>query len=185
MGIAHDATSKVGRALGKMRAGSEKLMPCKLGVEGAPPLEVKSDDFVPGAMLPRKSTIDGAGTPPEIEWSKPPPGTKSIAIVLEDADAPLPEPFVHWLVYGIPPEQTTLLPGTLGGARQGENSKMKRGFTPAAPPPGHGVHDYHFQVFALDTEITLDDGAGRSALLGAMRDHVIAWGDLVGRYERQ
>ena len=58
-------------------------------------------------------------------------------------------------------------------------------FTPAAPPAGHGVHHYHFQVFALDTEIELQDGAGRHTLLEAMRGHVVTWGELVGTYERR
>jgi Raf kinase inhibitor-like YbhB/YbcL family protein len=105
-------------------------------------------------------------------------------VVVEDPDAPLPEPFVHWIVYGLPANVSSLDASTMAHACEGKNSTMMTGFTPAAPPPGHGLHRYHFQVFALDAHLVLEAGPGRSKLFDAMRGHVLAWGEVVGTYER-
>ena len=183
MGII-DRVGKVAVGLGKavgLRAGDENLASHKLGL-GAPSLEVTSTDFTSGTTLPRAATCEGEGRPPAIAWSEVPPRTRSVVLVVEDPDAPVPEPFVHWLVYGIP-STTTSLDGASTG-REGKNSKLEPGFTPAEPPHGHGLHHYHFRVFALDDEVVLEPAAGRSALFDAMKNHVLAWGDLVGTYER-
>lgn len=90
---------------------------------------------------------------------------------------------MHWLAYDLDPGVSSIArTGVVG--REGKNSMMKVGFTPAAPPPGHGVHRYHFQIFALDKALGLEPGAGRSALLEAIHGHVVAWGELIGTYER-
>jgi len=96
----------------------------------------------------------------------------------------LPQPFVHWLVYGLRGEDATLDATRLASAREGRNSTGRKGYVGAAPPPGHGTHHYHFQVFALDIDLALDAGARRSAVLDVMNGHVVAWGELVGSYER-
>jgi Raf kinase inhibitor-like YbhB/YbcL family protein len=104
----------------------------------------------------------------------------------EDPDAPFPEPFVHWIVYGIPPTVHALDGARATQWKEGRNSKLQTGFTGAAPPSGHGVHHYHFQVLALDKPLDQEEpGLGRGALLSAMRGHVLAFGDLVGTYERR
>jgi phosphatidylethanolamine-binding protein (PEBP) family uncharacterized protein len=70
------------------------------------------------------------------------------------------------------------------GASEGRNSTLRDGWTGPNPPPGHGVHHYHFELFALDSPLDVDEDAGRDALVRAMRGHVLASGDLVGTYER-
>jgi phosphatidylethanolamine-binding protein (PEBP) family uncharacterized protein len=90
---------------------------------------------------------------------------------------------VHWIVYGIRASARLLDARTSAARQHGKNSKFGTDFLPIAPPPGHGVHHYHFQVFALDTETEID-GLGRGALVDHMEGHVLAWGELVGTYER-
>jgi Raf kinase inhibitor-like YbhB/YbcL family protein len=185
MGIAHDAVKAVGRALGGVHAGAEKLASRKV-TTSPPTIVVTSDAFTAGSPLPRTATADGEGVPPPLQWSNVPSDAASIVILCEDPDAPFPEPFVHWSVYGVPGPVTTALTTHVDPSwKEGQNSKLARGFTGAAPPPGHGVHRYHFQVFALDRTIELDAGAGRGALLEQMRGHVLAWGELVGTHERR
>lgn len=185
MGLAQNVVRRIGRVLRPMRAGTDKLAASKLGSDENATMDVTSEAFHVGQELPRASTADGEGAPPPIAWTGVPAGARSIAIVCEDPDAPLPEPFVHWLVWGIPAKDGALDATAMATAREGTNGKGTRGFTGAAPPPGHGTHHYHFQVFALDRDLELEDGLGRSALVDAMRGHVIAWGDLVGTYGRR
>lgn len=185
MGIAHSAAVTFGKALGSVHAGAHKLASRKLELGNLTSIVVTSDAFANGNPLPLASTADGEGTPPHLDWLGVPSNARSVAVVVEDPDAPFPRPFVHWLVYDLDPSVSTIdirhgIPG-----REGKNSMMKVGFTPAAPPPGHGLHRYYFQIFALDTVLGLEEGAGRSALLAAMRGHVVAWGLLVGTYERR
>jgi len=184
MGIAHDAMKIVGQALRKVRSSNDKLVSQKLVRPGLRRLTVTSPNFTDGGSLPLVSTVDGAGYPPRIEWDDLPPGTRSLVLVCEDPDAPLPEPFVHWLVYGIPSSARALDSKVKHEIREGENSKLGTGFTPAAPPRGHGIHHYHFEVFALDSGSDFPQGIGRDALIENMRDHILGWGDIVGTYER-
>ncbi len=110
-------------------------------------------------------------------------------LIVEDPDAPTPMPFVHWIVYGLPADTADIRGGieertSLLGGKQGETTMRHQYYDGPAPPRGHGLHHYHFQVFALDTELDLPPGVGRHRLLEAMEGHVIAAGDLVGTYER-
>jgi Raf kinase inhibitor-like YbhB/YbcL family protein len=144
---------------------------------------VRSDTFEDGETLPTRSTIDGDGSPPIICWDSPQLEARSFALICEDPDSPQPTPFVHWLVYAIP-GHTRSLDSNLVAFREGKNSRGQEGYAPAAPPVGHGVHHYHFQLFALDTDLALAADADRDELLSAIRGHVCAWGELVGTYER-
>jgi Raf kinase inhibitor-like YbhB/YbcL family protein len=184
MGLAHKAATAVGHALSNVRAGTDKLASRKLVPELLPTLSLHSVVFPPGKPLPISCTVEGAGEPPPLSWDTVPEGTVSLALICEDPDAPFPEPFVHWLVYAIPATARALTPPFPAGAREGQNSMLKGGFTPAAPPPGHGLHHYHFQLFALDTVSTFEPDVGRGMLLDNMRDHVLAWGELIGTYQR-
>jgi Raf kinase inhibitor-like YbhB/YbcL family protein len=130
---------------------------------------------------------------PALAWSGVPAQAQEVVVLMEDPDAPMPQAFVHWSIYGIPPSVNSLPEGigaggtagrTLpGGVFQGRNSTGRTGFFGPKPPPGHGVHHYHFQVFALDEPLGLGPDAERDALVEAMRGHVLAQGDLVGTYE--
>ena len=106
----------------------------------------------------------------------------------EDPDAPLPKPFVHWIAFNIGPDVTGLAEGITRDDNaillQGKNSGLRTGWTGMAPPKGDTQHHYHFQVFALDQKLELQGGAGRSALINAMANHVLARGELVGTFRR-
>src|SRR5580765_7238780 len=101
MSFTQEVTRKVGHAMGRIRAGVEKIASRKLVTEQIKMLVVTSQDFTGGSSLPRSATKDGEGIPPIIAWSGTPAGTLSFVLICEDADAPLPEPFAHWLVYDI------------------------------------------------------------------------------------
>jgi hypothetical protein len=183
MGLARQVGKNIGKAMASIRAGDDKLASRKLGDGTARTLEVTSSAFTDGGMLPRAYTADGAGAAPPIAWSNVPRGTHSIVVVVEDSDAPLAKPFVHWLVYDLPPRETSL-DGPPAHGHEGKNSLLEIGYTPASPPIGHGLHHYHFQVFALDTVLQFATGMGRQALVDAIHDRVLAWGEIVATYER-
>ena len=184
MKIGEEVAKAAGEALATVRAGAEKLVGRKLAGD-APRLTLTSTWFEDGAPLPRRSSSEGDGVPPPLEWSEPPPETREFVLIVEDPDAPKPEPFVHWLVYDINPGTRALDAEGAKHAREGQNSLLRDGFTPAAPPRGHGVHHYHFQLFALDEPLALDKGEGKSRLVSHMEGHVIGFGELVGTYERR
>ena len=154
---------------------------------------VSSPAFADGETLPSRFTNDGEGLSPPLAFTEVPDGTVSLALVIEDADSPTPAPLCHALVWNIGPEARELAASALNanaqlterhGARVGKNSFMSLGWLPPDPPTGHGPHRYVFQVYALKIRPSLDEGAGRNALLDAMRSHVLAKGYLVGIYER-
>ena len=189
MGVVHKVTSAIGRAARSLHAGDEKLAENDLRLESSHRLTLHSDTFQAGAPLPQDVSLDGGNASPEISWSGVPVETRELVLLCEDPDAPMPRPFVHWLVYGITPGLHTLQAGlttepTTAGVKQGRNSLRRVGFVGAAPPPGHGVHHYHFQLFALDQALHVDDLPSRDAVIEAMAGHVIASGDLVGTFER-
>lgn len=182
MGILQRLGRKAGTATRNMRAGDAELAWHRVAHDLSRSLEVTSPAFTDGGQLPRTATVEGGGLPVPIQWSSAPEGAQGLALVCEDPDAPLPEPFVHWLVAAIPPDAHAV--GSGSSFVEGKNSTRQVGFTPAAPPHGHGVHHYHFQVFALDVRLDLEPGFDRSELLDAMDGHVLTWGDLVGTYQR-
>lgn len=168
-----------------VRAGAGKLAWHHLAEGMAPTIEVRSIAFEPDAALPVSCTADGVGAPPPLRWDNVPPFAQSLVLCCEDPDAPALEPFLHWLVYGIPADVTGIDAQSQHDWRIAKNSRGDASFTPAAPPSGHGLHHYHFQVFALDTTITLEPGADRGDLFEVMTGHVLAWGELVGTYQRE
>lgn len=163
--------------------GDLALASRRLSVEGLPPIELTSQDFRDGELLPTRATSDGDGTPPPLAWAPGAASPAAYVLICEDPDAPRATPFVHWLVYGIGPD-TRSLDANLGDFREGVNDHGEQGFAPASPPPGHGRHRYCFQLFGLDQELTLPPRISYDKLLAAMKGHVVAWGQLVGFYER-
>jgi Raf kinase inhibitor-like YbhB/YbcL family protein len=158
------------------RAGDQRLAVRKLGLAPTGRPALYSDSFADGSAIPREHTAEGQGLPP-------PPGTRSLALVVEDPDAPTPNPFVHWIVTNIPPLAGTLAQALSRGAKQGRNSMLRTGWTPCAPPKGDETHRYFFQLFALTRELR-SGISGRAALLSAIAGRVIASGSLVGTYRR-
>ncbi|HEY0468232.1 MAG TPA: YbhB/YbcL family Raf kinase inhibitor-like protein [Polyangiaceae bacterium] len=184
MDIVHEVSVAAGHAMQGIHAGDQKLAVNKLTPGLQPEIAVHSVAFDPGTALPISCTVDGVGAPPAIAFEGIPEAAESVVVICEDPDAPRDEPFLHWLVYGIPPDAASVDAQTQHDYRVGENGKSEVGYTPAAPPPGHGLHHYHFQVFALDVPLDLTAGAEREAVLKAMTGHVLAWGEIVGTYER-
>jgi Raf kinase inhibitor-like YbhB/YbcL family protein len=163
--------------------GDLALAARRLSVLEVPRIELYSQDFRDGELLPTRATSDGDGSPPPLSWDASQPQPASYALICEDPDAPRATPFVHWLVYGIPGEARSL-DSNLGEFREGLNDHGELGFAPASPPRGHGRHRYYFQLFGLDQELSLPAGLGYDRLLLALKGHVIARGELVGLYER-
>jgi Raf kinase inhibitor-like YbhB/YbcL family protein len=188
MGLAQHISATFGKVIEPIRAGVDKLASHLLVPDASlraaiRTLEVTCTAFHDGADLPRAFTADGGNLPPPIAWSHIPEHARSLALIVEDPDAPSLRPFVHWVAYNVPAAVRSITAAP-AAARRGRNSKLEAGYTGAAPPPGHGTHRYHFQLFALDTLLDLPDGAGRSALVQAMRGHVLAWGELSATYRR-
>ena len=143
-------------------------------------LEVTSTSFTDQNPIPAEHTCDGDDQPPPLSWSKVPVNTKSIAILVDDPDAPNGT-FTHWLVTGLP-ATTTSLSGTLPpGAVAAANDKGTPGY--AGPCPPTGSHRYQFQVFALDT--TLPAVLTKADFSKKIKGHVLATGQLVGMYRRR
>jgi len=183
----------LGKALGDVRAGTEKLAIVRMGLAaGMPTLHVTSPAFADGGRLPERFTADGEGVSPPLLWTEVPEGTAHLALLVEDADAPAPQPLVHAVVWAIPADAGGLSEGAIvrdagspGERDVGRNSYFQEGWLPPDPPTGHGAHRYTFQLFALDAGAgEPGETPGRSAIVEAMAGHVLAAGVLVGLYSR-
>ncbi len=149
-------------------------------------LTVTSEAFEAEGAIPARYTGEGEDVPPPLAWSSAPAATKSFALICDDPDAPREEPWVHWVLYAIPAGTNALPEGGGGIGVEGANSWPDRtGYNGPLPPRGHGVHHYHFKVYALDAAPDPGPGASKQALLDAMEGHVLATGELVGTYERK
>jgi len=149
-----------------------------------------SSQSIRGTIPPAQSEY-ADGVSPEISWNRV-EGAESYALILEDPDAKSIKPFVHWVVYNIPADLTSLPEGLQEQARltepegllQGQTSRGTVGYFGPRPPVGDPPHHYHFQVFALDRELPVPPGAARDEVLNAMQGHVLAAGELVGTYQQ-
>ena len=154
-------------------------------------LRITSSAFPSGQRIPTDHTGDGADRSPPLSWSGVPNGTEELALICDDPDAPTPEPWVHWIVYGIPTDCRELPEGvppkTNKSLKQGRNSwpsGQTIGYRGPAPPRGHGTHHYHFRLYALDQRLNAAPGLDKRSLLALMESHVLATGELIGTYER-
>ena len=177
----------LGKALGSARTGHGRLTIARLGGEellGRGGFALRSAAFEHGEQLdPSFTAEEEDAVAPPLEWSAPPPGTQELVLVVEDPDAPPPQPFCHWLVWGLAPQRGKLLEGE-APPRVGKNSFGNSEWLLPDPPAGHGAHDYVFQLFAVDLPLVLMPGATREDLVAAMEGHVIAATALVGTYAR-
>lgn len=150
-------------------------------------LRVSSPEFGANGSIPTEFTSDGADISPPLAWSSPPPGTRSIALIVDDPDAPNPaapqRTWIHWVVTGIPPSVTSLPAGgpLPGGAAQGTNDWGRRRW--GGPNPPVGRHRYFFKLYALDIPLA-EPGITKQELLSAMKGHVLAEGELIGTYAK-
>ncbi len=149
---------------------------------------MKSPAFEEGGMIPSRYTCDGNDISPRLAWEGIPDGTKSIALICDDPDAPMGT-WVHWVIFNIHPEAIELPEGVPtqkkleNGSIQGTNDFRKIGY--GGPCPPGGPHRYYFKLYALDTIIELDAGATKKQLLAAMEGHILAQGQLMGKYTRK
>lgn len=182
----------LGALLRNVRAGASKLTIVDPALGSFDSLDLASLAFADGQRLPDRFTADGTGVSPPLHWRGVPAGATSLALIVEDADAPSPQPLVHAILWDIAAADGQLAEGDIrpdgdGDATHGDvgrNSYLREGWLPPDPPTGHGSHDYVFQLFALNSTAALDINPGRSDLLDAIRGHVIAAGMLVGTYSR-
>jgi Raf kinase inhibitor-like YbhB/YbcL family protein len=154
-------------------------------------LTIRSPAFSPMAAIPRKYTCDGDNVAPPLQWSGAPEGTQSLALIVEDPDAPDPAApqrvFVHWVLYDLPRTSSGLPEGTTAdtlpaGPREGKNDWDRRGYGGPCPPKGR--HRYFFRVYALDRLLGDLRTPSKADVEAAMADHMLATAELVGTYER-
>jgi Raf kinase inhibitor-like YbhB/YbcL family protein len=147
-----------------------------------PDPELTSTAFADGATIPRKYSCDGMSLSPPLAWSFLPEGTRSVALIVHDPDAPSGD-FTHWVAWNIDPEPGGLDEGASAPA-EGANGRGEPGYRGPCPPPGHGPHRYFHDLYALDAEPDLEPGASREQLEEAMDGHVLGKAQLVGTFER-
>ncbi len=153
--------------------------------------ELRSSAFANGGPIPVKYTCDGEDVSPPLEWEGLPPGTFSLALIVDDPDA-VPAAgriWNHWVLYNIPARAVSLAEGIpdeinlAGGAHNGKGSS-RVGYEGPCPPPGR-IHTYRFRMYAVDTITDLPGGATKAQLLEAISGHVLAVGELTGTYARR
>jgi hypothetical protein len=150
-------------------------------------IKVMSSAFEEGGMIPRKYACDGADVSPPLAWTGIPEGAKTIALISDDPDAPVGT-WVHWVLYDLPanikelPEAVSPEKELRTGAKQGRNDFRRIGY--GGPCPPGGTHRYYFKLYALDTVLNLPAGATKAELLKAMEGHILAQGQLMGKYKR-
>ncbi|WP_428377683.1 YbhB/YbcL family Raf kinase inhibitor-like protein [Lichenicoccus sp.] len=182
----------VGRALKSVRPGTQALVTQDASFADVPDvIAVTSTAFPPDGPIPSRYTEDGEKLSPPLEWIGVPPEAQALVLLVEDADSPTFRPLVHAILGDLPPYDGGLAEGDLpasgsGSERfgMGRNSFLSHGWLPPDPPRGHGPHRYAFQMFALDEVPSFNKAPGRSALVAALRGHVIARGLLIGTYSR-
>ncbi len=151
-------------------------------------IQVTSSAFEPGGAIPKKFTCDGPDVSPALNWTDPPAGTQSFALIADDPDAPVGT-WVHWVLYDLPSVTRSLAENVPkqeqlpNGARQGRNDFGRIGYGGPCPPPGK-PHRYFFKLYALDAKMNLKAGATKAEIEKAMRGHILAQGELMGRYGR-
>jgi Raf kinase inhibitor-like YbhB/YbcL family protein len=156
-------------------------------------MKLSSSAFPPNADIPTPYTCEGSDQSPPLAWSGVPAGTKSLALIVDDPDAPDPAApkmtWVHWVLYNIPPATTGLDAGQSrlsdlpAGTREGLNDWQRKGYGGPCPPIGR--HRYVHKLYALDTVLPVLQPATKAALEKAMHGHILAQGELVGYYRKK
>lgn len=146
-------------------------------------LTVDSPAFGFGQPIPKRHAYDGDNVSPELRWSGVPDGTREIAVICHDPDAPLPDGFTHWVVYNIPADTTSIPEGASTRFTEGVTDFGSTGYGGPAPPPGHNTHHYYFWVYCLDQPLKAEAGLSRRDLLDRMSGHIIEQNRTIGTYE--
>ncbi len=143
-------------------------------------LHISSPEFEPNGFIPPRFTCDGLNVNPPLDIDDVPPAAKSLALIVDDPDAPI-RAWVHWLAWNIPVDYQIKEAASLN--EQGVNDFRLNKY--GGPCPPYGAHRYYFKVYALDTQLTLKTDAGRNELEKARQGHVVGYGELMGRYKRR
>ena len=152
-----------------------------------PALILESPVFTQGGTIPDNYTCRGTNISPPLTWNNVPYVTKSLALLMDDPDAPKGT-FTHWVAYNIAPgiksfSDNVSAMGNDTVMIQGQNSSGGTGYTGPCPPQGNGLHRYFFKLFALDINSALPANASRADLEKVMEGHILSQAELVGRYE--
>jgi Raf kinase inhibitor-like YbhB/YbcL family protein len=147
-------------------------------------MKLTSSSFDAGQAIPRGFTGEGEDVSPALAFD-PPAGARELVLECDDPDAPRDRPWVHWLVAAIPGDATSLKKGATGALVFGRNDFGNDGWGGPMPPPGHGVHHYHFRLHALDAPSGVGKGFTQDELRHAIAGKVLATAELVGTYERR
>jgi Raf kinase inhibitor-like YbhB/YbcL family protein len=182
----------IGRALVNQRAGLDQIVFHRLAARRpVARIELSSWVFENGGQLPITYTADGAGVSPPLTWRGAPAEAESLALIVEDADAPTPHPLVHAIVVNLHGSDGFLAEGALDspdhlgyGLEEGRNSFFRQSWLPPDPPPGHGPHRYAFQLFALREGLPFSTVPGRQEFMEAVFERADAAGCVIGIYER-
>jgi Raf kinase inhibitor-like YbhB/YbcL family protein len=145
-------------------------------------MKITSPAFQAGGNIPSKFACDGANTSPPLKIENIAAEAKSLVLIVDDPDAPVGL-FTHWLAWNIDPKTTEIAEGSAPHGVSGKNDFGKSGY--GGPCPPSGTHRYFFKIFALDRQLDLPAGARRRELDAAMKGHIIAQGELMGRYSKQ
>jgi hypothetical protein len=163
------------------------LFQCKMDKK-TDSLLVSSKVFDNAGHIPSKYTCDTENVSPPLSWTKGPDNTKTYVLICDDPDAPS-KTWVHWVLFNIPssvnelPENIPAEKSILSGALQGTNDFKTTGYSGPCPPSG--THRYYFKVYALDCELSLDYKAEKADVEAAMKDHIVAKGALMGKYQKR
>ncbi len=150
-------------------------------------LQLTSPAFKEGESIPRKYTCDAENVSPPLEWRAIPAGTQSFALIADDPDRPKGG-WTHWVIFDLPPTINNLPEGLppidrlANGEIHGRNDFKKNGY--GGPCPPQGAHRYFFRLYALDTALHLEPGVSVQAVNEAMKGHIVAQAELMGRYQR-
>jgi len=144
-------------------------------------VKITSPAFEHEGKIPSKYTCDGKDISPPLRFEDVPKGAASLALVMDDPDAPMGT-FDHWVVWNIPPETRSVEEGREPSGVQGKTSFGRMGY--GGPCPPRGVHRYFFKLYALDTVLNLPAGSRKKDLEEAMKGHVIEQAVLMGKYSR-
>ncbi len=151
-------------------------------------MKLESSVFAANSLIPAEYTCDGADISPPLSWDEPPSGTESLALIVDDPDAP-GRIFVHWVLYDMPAtvrqlsEKIAAVKTLPNGGTQGKNDFGNFGY--GGPCPPSGTHRYFFKLYALNKKLNLQPGATKNQLEAAMDGHILAQAELIGKYQRQ
>ena len=150
--------------------------------DGRAKMKITSSAFQEGGNIPSKFTCDGGDSSPPLQIAEIPSSAKSLALIVDDPDAPSGL-FTHWIIWNISPQTNEIAEGSTPKGVQGTSDFGKSGY--GGPCPPSGTHRYYFKIFALDRELNLPSGTKRNQLDAAIKGHVVAQGELMGRYSKK